>query len=354
MGASEDSQLPDSLRQAHGIVAEQLAQLRALAEHATAETERISTLLRQAERQLDEVTIQHRSAAQRGSPQVGDLQARIVELRSQTQALSRSLESERRAQRQLDQLVRQIAMSSDVLTGPTSADDPWAIALRAQVIHGREEERARLAREVHDGPAQVLANSLMLLEACFTLAQHGNDQERLVLMLDRLRGATREGLQEVRRFIVDLRPGIVKERGLGEAIKEYARSYTNANSTAVTLDIEPLPRLPEDTELVLYRIVQEALQNASKYARGAPLTVRLARQEQRLVLTIRDEGPGFDPYEVARRAGRSNWGLTSMRERAELIGARFSIASRPGHGTEVLVTLSMTSNGLPDGGQHGR
>lgn len=342
MGAPEDSQLPDALRQAHGIVAEQLTHLRSLAEHAAAETERLSTLLRQAERQLDEVTIQHRAAVQRGASQVGGLQERIVELRSQTQSLSRSLDAERRAQRQLDQLVRQIAMSSDALMGPGVADDPWAIALRAQVIHGREEERTRLAREVHDGPAQVLANSLMLLETCYTLAQSGGDQERLMLMLDRLRGATREGLQEVRRFIVDLRPGIVKERGLGEAIREYVRGYTNTNSTTVTLDIERLPRLPEDAEIVLYRIVQEALQNAAKYARGAPLTVRLVRQDQQMVLTVRDEGPGFDPYEVARRAGRSNWGLTSMRERAELIGARFSVASRPGHGTEVLVMLAMT------------
>ncbi|KPV49528.1 histidine kinase, partial [Kouleothrix aurantiaca] len=84
---------------------------------------------------------------------------------------------------------------------------------------------------------------------------------------------------------------------------------------------------------------QEALQNAHKYARGAPTLVRLLRQGNRLLLTVRDEGPGFDPHEVARRAGRSNWGLTSMRERAELIGARFSVASGIGQGTEVSVSV---------------
>jgi two-component system sensor histidine kinase DegS len=132
---------------------------------------------------------------------------------------------------------------------------------------------------------------------------------------------------------------MVRERGLGEAIREYLRGYVNAYPTQVQIDIEPLPRLPEDVEIVLYRIVQEALQNAAKYASGAPLMVRLVRQNNQMVLTIRDEGPGFDPHEVARRAGRSNWGLTSMRERADMVGARLTVSSRPGHGTEVAVVM---------------
>ena len=107
----------------------------------------------------------------------------------------------------------------------------------------------------------------------------------------------------------------------------------------MSLDAGPLPRLPRESDIVLYRIVQEALQNAHKYARGAQVVVRLSHRDGMLHLSIRDDGPGFDPHEVARRAGRSNWGLMSMRERAELIGARFSVASSPGHGTEVTVSL---------------
>ncbi len=339
MGALEGTELPDALREAHRIVAEQLSYIRPLADQARAETERLSAVLRQIDRQLDEVVMQQRVAVQQRIPAAQDLGQRVGELRTQNRDLTRALDVERHTLRQLDQLIRQIAMSSDVLAGPHGADDPWALALRAQVIYGREEERTRLAREVHDGPAQVLANSLMVLETCYTLAKQGGDNEKLLLMLDRLRGATREGMQEVRRFIADLRPGVVRERGLGEAIKEYSRSYTNTYSTPITIDIEPIARLPEDVELVTYRIVQEALQNAIKYARGAPLSIHLHRRAEHVILVVRDEGPGFDPYEVVRRAGRSNWGLTSMRERAELIGAQFRIASRPGHGTEVTVTI---------------
>ncbi|GAB4159936.1 MAG: sensor histidine kinase [Roseiflexaceae bacterium] len=343
MRASDGSVLPEALREAHDIISEQLNRLQALADRSRSEMERLSGLQRQLERQLDEVTIQHRSALQRGSPEQGNLQRKLVGLREQYDQVHQGLLANQHALKQLDQLVRQIAMSSDALTGTSASDDPWALALRAQVIHGREEERTRLAREVHDGPAQVLANSLMILESCHTLAQQGTDQPRLVLMLDRLRGATREGLQEVRRFIADLRPGIVRERGLAEALREYIRSYVNAYATNVQIDIEPLPRLPEDVEIVLYRIVQEALQNAAKYAKGAPLHVRLIRQQGNVLLSVRDEGPGFDPREVVRRAGRSNWGLTSMRERAELVGARLMVASRPGHGTEVTVTLPLSA-----------
>lgn len=342
MGTGEQIELPVVLREAHGIVAEQLGRLRDLAESTRRECDKLSSTLRQAERQLDEATIQHRSAVQWQTPAVSDLGKRVATLRTQCDDLSRTLETSQHALKQLNQLVRQIEMSTDALTSTsTTSEDPWALALRAQVIHGREEERMRLAREVHDGPAQVLANSLMLLEASYTLAQQSGSNERLITMLDRLRGATREGLHEVRRFIANLRPGDIQKRGLTEAIKDYVRGYTNAYNAQVHLDIEAPPRLPDDVEIVLYRTVQESLQNAYKYARGVPVTVRLLQQNGQLLLSIRDDGPGFDPHEVARRAGRSNWGLTSMRERAELIGARLTVASRPGYGTEVTVLLPL-------------
>lgn len=334
-----------ALREAHDIVVEQLNRLRALAERERQETAALGASLRQAERELDETTIQYRAALQNGRANATELNRRLVELRATCDQLSRSAGGRRNGLRQMELLIRQIEMSSSALTnaGASAATDPWALALRSQIIHGREEERVRLAREVHDGPAQVLANSLMLLETCFSLAQQQNTEqsEKLVMMLDRLRGATREGLSEVRRFIANLRPGQIAERGLVEALREYLRSYGNTYNVRVSYEADLPMRLADEVEIVLYRIVQEALQNAHKYARGAPVIIRLVRQEKLLALSIRDEGPGFDPREVARRAGRSNWGLTSMRERAEMIGANLTVASRPGHGTEVMVQLPL-------------
>src|SRR5262249_44055202 len=147
-------------------------------------------------------------------------------LRAHCDKLATDVRANQHALKQLEQLIRQIEMSSSSLTADGGAD-PWALALRAQVIHGREEERVRLAREVHDGPAQVLANSLMILETCYTQAQQLG-AEKLVMMLDRMRGATRDGMRDVRRFIADLRPGAIEEQGLVMAIGEYIRGYTNA------------------------------------------------------------------------------------------------------------------------------
>lgn len=331
------AELPLVLREAHAIVAEQLSKLRSLADSARQGNEALSSTLRLAERQLDEATIQYHTALERHLPNVASLAQREADLRAQCDTLERELRTNRHALKQLEQLVRQIEMSTDALT---SAADPWVQALRAQVIHGREEERTRLAREVHDGPAQVLANSLMILESCYTLAQQ-TTSEKLVTMLDRLREATREGLLEVRRFIADLRPGGIEEHGLVAAVKEHLRTYANKYDMRVHLEAGSIPALPTEVAIVLYRIIQEALQNARKYARGASVVVRLVPQGQQLLLSVRDDGPGFDPHEVARRAGRSNWGLTSMRERAELIGAQLTVASRLGHGTEVTLVLPL-------------
>lgn len=340
MGAEQ----PVVLREAHAIVAEQLGRLRALAESTRRREAELGVALRQSERQLDEALIQQRSAVQLRAPVASGLTQRVAELRARHTATEGELRMHQHALKQLEQLVRQIEMSSSTLISGEEANaaDPWALALRAQIIQGREEERTRLAREVHDGPAQVLANSLMLIESSHMLAQQSGS-EKLATILSRMRDATREGLQEVRRFIADLRPGALDEHGLAAALAEYVRGYNDAYRAHATLDAEPGPRLPREIEIVLYRIGQEALQNAHKYARGAPIAIRIQRQAGRLQLTIRDEGPGFDPHEVVRRAGRSNWGLTSMRERAELIGARFSVASSPGHGTEVTVVLNFES-----------
>lgn len=333
---------PVVLREAHSIVAEQLHRLRHLADTTRQRGAALGIALRQAERQLDEALIQQRSTSQSRLIQARSHTQRVAESRARYEAAEREVRSNQHALKQLEQLIRQIEMSSGALTTTDEggAGDPWVLALRAQVIQGREDERTRLAREVHDGPAQVLANSLMLLEHAHTLAQQSGS-EKLSTMLVRMRDATREGLQEVRRFIADLRPGALEEQGLFGALSEYIRGYNNAYGAHVTFDAEPLPRLPRETEIVLYRIVQEALQNAHKYARGAPTLVRLVHLADSLHITIRDEGPGFDPHEVVRRTGRSNWGLTSMRERAELVGAQFSVASRPGHGTEVTVGLHL-------------
>jgi two-component system, NarL family, sensor histidine kinase DegS len=332
-----EGDLPAALQQAQAIVAEQLTRLRAVADAARARQAALAVEARAAERALDEAATQLLFAASHNQFKAGLLGRKEAQLRERYDAITREVEANERALRELAQLVRQIEMSSAGLGGgaDSSPSDPWAQALRAQVIQGREEERVRLAREVHDGPAQVLANTLMGLAVCQGLAPDGNP--KLAAALDRLHSATQEGLSEVRRFIA----AQISQRGLSAAIGEYVRGHQNAYGTQVAFEAEPLPRLAPEAEIVIYRIVQEALQNAHKHARGARVVIRLTCSANQLRLAVRDDGPGFDPRSVLRRAGRESWGLTSMRERAELIGAQLAVASRPGYGTEITLTLQV-------------
>jgi two-component system, NarL family, sensor histidine kinase DegS len=337
--SAEHSTLLDS---AHSIVATMLSELRSLVESSQQRGTQLTTELRQAERALDEMVMQHQFAADHNLPTAATLASREQELRAALKALQHEAQSLESTRKQLDQLVRQIDMSSTTLDTDDGSEqsDPWVQALKAQVILGREEERVRLAREVHDSPAQVLANALIGLEQSCTLLEEGR-MEALNKLLGQIRDTTREGLQEVRNFIADLRPGRLQEQGLVNALRDYIQRYSTTHQTRVTFEADSFPRLSHENEIVLYRIVQESLQNAHKHARGASIHVTLAVRQQTLLLTIQDEGPGFDPRDVARRAGRESWGLTSMRERAELIGARYKVTSRPGHGTTVSVSMPL-------------
>jgi two-component system, NarL family, sensor histidine kinase DegS len=332
------------LETAQTIVSRQLTELRALLETAQQRHSQLRNDLRQAERAYDEARTQHKFALEHQSSALPEITAHEQQLHAACETLSRQLDAWHRALKQLDQLQRQIEMSSATLHGGGEGepDDPWLQALRSQIIQGREEERVRLAREVHDGPAQVLANALMGLDRCRNLLREQRI-EKLGLMLDRLHTAAGEGLTEVRRFIVELRPGRLAEQGLVAALRDYIDRYQQSYAARVSLEAGQLPRLATEAEIVLYRIVQEALQNAHKHARGAPVHVSLLVRHETLVLMIRDEGPGFRPQDVARRAGRESWGLTSMRERAELIGARFVVTSRLGQGTEVSLALPLNT-----------
>lgn len=297
---------------------------------------------RQIRRSIDEIAVQRSFAEQLGSPNLGRIRQQESDLRARVGAVDSEANHTAEALKRLEQLIRQTEMSSTSLAGSTvqgNASDPWALALRGQIVHGREEERVRLAREVHDGPAQVLANVLMGLEHAINL--HTSQHPKLPEFLDELRTAARQGLHEVRGFIADLRPGAL-EQGLPSALAEYVRSYQRTTTVTVNLDLHAWPsHIPAETEIVLYRIVQEALQNINKHARSATVLIRSFQRDAELVMVIRDDGPGFDPREVLRRSGKESWGLTSMRERIALVGGHFAIASRPGAGTEVTLRITL-------------
>lgn len=209
----------------------------------------------------------------------------------------------------------------------------------AQIIMGQEVERARLAREIHDGPAQALANTVMrlqLVEQMFT-----RQPDEVQGELARLRVAVQDSLKDVRRFVFNLRPASLSDVGLVSTLRTHARDYAEQYGVDVEINVPDNLALSSDQELVVFRVIQEALQNIHKHAEATKIGVDLQhRQDGPLVVTITDNGKGFSP-KLARQRQPSSSGLVNMRERAATIGGTFQIDSKPGSGTTITLTLPM-------------
>lgn len=326
------------LERAAALANEHLAQLRAVLSDVQARLEPATADLRQSSRTLDELHIRLQLARGQRQPTMM-LERQANQVLERQEALHAEVKALQHSQRTLEQLIRQTEMSSGVLRGDeTTTNDPWREALRAQVIHGREEERLRLAREVHDGPAQVMAHVVLGMEHGLSLADQGKI-ERLTTHLRELRESAKLGLHEVRRFIADLRPPALDEHGLDIALHQLAERFTAGGLITVQTAGDAVPRLVNESEIVVYRIVQEALNNASKHARRARVIVQAEVRPDQVIVRVRDDGPGFDPRTVTARTKGRHWGLASMHERAELVGARLVVSSAPGQGTTVEVSV---------------
>ena len=222
--------------------------------------------------------------------------------------------------------------------GEATADlDVWKLVERIAMIKAQEQERSRLAREVHDGPAQVLANAILGIELCEQIARRSPEQ--LIDEMARLKSSLREGLVEVRRFQFDLRPSSLADRGLLLTLQRYINEYRSLFKLTVELQLpEELPRLNRDEELQIFRIVQEGLQNIQKHARATRVIVRLEATEAAITATISDDGRGFVPQHVESTT-LSGAGLRGMGERAAAVGGELLVESEPGAGSTIRFSL---------------
>lgn len=205
------------------------------------------------------------------------------------------------------------------------------------VIEALDAERARIGREIHDGPAQALANAIF--EVDDIERSLATDPADALQGLRHLRALLRRELTNVREFISELRPPSVDAAGLDVAIRDAADSLRTASGLSITTDLRaPSDGLDDRARTVVLRVTQEALHNVRKHATASTVVVSTDVVDEDWTLEIRDDGRGFDPGTVAAR-GRRNFGMQVMRERAELIGARFDVRSRPDGGTVVRLEI---------------
>jgi len=246
--------------------------------------------------------------------------------------------------KQLQLVVQHIESSAAYLLGsgidPSSDSADVSVEVAQRVLGSLEAERERLYRDVHDGPAQVLANAIFEVEYLERIAERAPAEVRQTLRteLSNLKGQFRGSLDSVRGMIYDLRPPELTELGLAEAMRNYASEWEARCGIKVSseLDLKDTGLSPM-AELAVYRVMQEGLQNVHKHAHASSVGIAWSRANDSWVLHVTDDGMGFDLVKAARH--KKSVGLLSMRERAELIGGTLQIQSTPGKGTAVTLLL---------------
>ena len=210
--------------------------------------------------------------------------------------------------------------------------------LLEKIISAQEEERRRIARELHDRASQSLAAVVINLN---NMSEILPDECREKLEV--LKGQTIQTLNWIRNLGVELRPSVLDDLGLFAAIEWYARDFLGKRSVNLTVQFSGQEKLPKYAETILFRIVQEALTNVIKHSEATQVHVRLNMTKSDAVLEIDDNGRGFDTEKISSpNELRQNLGLHGMIERAALLGGSLSINSNPGKGTCIRVIIPLS------------
>ena len=222
----------------------------------------------------------------------------------------------------------------------TRRNEEMLRALTHRVVQVQEAERVRVAVELDDNITQLLCATHFRSQALAEKLAAGD--RRLRRDATKLREMLGKTAEEVERISRNLRPSVLEKLGLVAALRDTSTEFARRTGVSVKLACAQLAaRLPADTELTLYRILQEALRNVEKHSRARHVTVRL-RLRTFVQLAINDDGIGFDPERhAARRKGKGGLGLLSMRGRATYVGGALTIKSVRGAGTEIVVTIPL-------------
>ena len=235
---------------------------------------------------------------------------------------------------------------------PHHADLALSVANQAAItlvnveLYGRAqtlavlEERQRLARNLHDAINQSLFSAGLIAEVLPRLWER--DQAEARRSLEDLRRLTRGAMAEMRALLTELRPSTLTDAELGDLLHLLGNAFTGRTNIPAKVTVVGQGVLPADVQVAIYRICQEALNNIAKHAGAKTVEIYLRHEDNAIELNIHDDGQGFDPEQITS----GHYGLSMMRERAEGVGARFSIASRPGYGTELIVHWDSSTEAL--------
>lgn len=238
------------------------------------------------------------------------------------------------------QRIIETARAGPFPAGPSTTASSGAPSI-ARIIEAQERERGRLARQMHDGPAQSLTNLILQAEICERLFDTDPAQARTELA--NLRNAVNATFQKVREFIFDLRPMMLDDLGLVPTLRRYLKDYQDKSGISVQFNLLGQERrLAGHMEVILFRGVQEMLRNVQKHAQANQAVVSLEFGQDLVTASVEDNGIGFIPEELERSAGKpAGLGISSLREQAQMLGGVFHIESTPGRGTKATLEIPL-------------
>lgn len=210
-----------------------------------------------------------------------------------------------------------------------------------RIIQAQEEERKRVAREIHDGPAQSMANVVLRTEIVEKMLKNQRILEA-EMELHELKEMVRYSLADVRRIIFDLRPMALDDLGLTPTLQKYIQNFQERYQTNVDLVVfGKEAELESSVKAALFRLVQECLNNVAKHAKAKFVQIKIEFLKNEIKLIVKDDGIGFDPDEL-KPQGRS-FGIMGMKERTELLEGKMEILSAPNKGTKVMFQIPLVS-----------
>ena len=271
-----------------------------------------------------------------GDDEVGRLGRSLEHMRS---ALKSSIDAIEQANATLEARVEERTREREVLYRQLAERDEARGRLLRQVITAQEDERKRLARELHDETCQTVSALAMRLETAVATLPPGVDSGPLV----EARTLAVRTLDELHRLIYDLRPSVLDDLGLWSAIAWYADRHLNKRGVAVRCEFNDVERrLPPLMETALFRVVQEAISNIAKHAHAEQALIQCGIKGDVLTIEIEDDGEGFDRAAVSRPTGEGHgWGLLGITERVEALGGKVVIDTAPGQGVRVVVSVQV-------------
>lgn len=333
----------DSMKAKLDEIRVQIEQAQVIVDRAEANNREIATELHHIEEQIDTVP---RADIKNKYNEALEARFRLLTMRGQLERLQVAYDHLQTEQELLVQIHRKLqgVTSLDVVDGQREGVSRGNVNV-VRMIQAQEEERERVARQMHDGPAQSLTNFILQTEICQKLFDR--NPARAAEELDNLKTAASVTFQKVRDFIFDLRPMMLTDLGIVPTVRRYVDSFKEKNDIEVRLDITGEERrLEPHREVMIFRAVQELMVHARDYASASKLTIKLDMSGSRINAVVEDDGRGFDPemMDPENVQDARTQGLITLKERFELVRGTVAVFSAEGEGTNVRIELPVSDD----------